>query len=198
MTAKLILASQSPRRHQLLSQLGYQFTCQVANIDESVLLGESPHYYVERLAIAKAQKIAAKHAGIVVLGSDTSVVVDNEILGKPESEADCISMLSKLSGRKHQVLTSIAAVKDEQVVSKVVSTDVYFKSLTTLEIKRYWQSEEPKDKAGGYGIQGIGGQFVKQIHGCYFAVVGLPLYETAQLLAKFGLATPIQTTQKEG
>ncbi|WP_440876234.1 Maf family protein [Thalassotalea sp. PLHSN55] len=197
MNHTLILASKSPRRQQLLAQLGYQFSAHAADIDESVILGESPEQYVSRLAVAKAQVIAQQFPNAVVLGSDTSVVIDGEILGKPSSEQDCFTMLKKLSGRKHQVLTSIAIVQNEKVKSDVVCTEVFFKDLSDSEISRYWQSGEPQDKAGSYGIQGIGAQFVKKIQGCYFSVVGLPLYQSAQMLAEFGLATPIQSNEKE-
>ncbi len=197
MPHSLILASKSPRRQQLLAQLGYTFTCQSADIDESVKAGEQPENYVRRLAIAKAQVIATRQPNAVVLGSDTSVVINNEILGKPGSEQECLIMLKKLSGTKHQVLTSIALVHQDKVISEVVTTEVFFKSLTEQEIKRYWQTKEPQDKAGAYGIQGIGAQFVEKIQGCYFAVVGLPLYQTAQLLAKFGLPTPLQKNEKD-
>lgn len=192
MKPKLILASQSPRRQELLAQLGYKFDCYSADIDESVAHDESPFEYVERLAIAKAQVAALKYPDSVVLGSDTSVIIDNTILGKPSSLQDSLAMLSKLSGREHQVLTSIAVIAPQKITSKVVSTHVYFKQLTEQEIINYWHTKEPEDKAGSYGIQGAGAQFVEKIEGCYFSVVGLPLFETAQMLAQHGLATPIQ------
>lgn len=195
---QLILASQSPRRQALLSQLGYQFRTLVADIDESVKENETPQDYVLRLAIEKAQtiyhKLATenkKHA--VVLGADTCVVVNNEILGKPLDESDCMSTLLKLSNKQHQVLTSIAVVGHGVNSSKLVTTDVVFKRLTASEISRYWQTGEPADKAGSYAIQGIGGQFVTNISGSYSAVVGLPLYETAQLLASVELPSSIQS-----
>ena len=197
MNQALILASKSPRRQQLLAQLGYQFTTSSADIDESVVNGETPKQYVRRLAIAKAQVIAKENSQAVVLGSDTAVVIDNEILGKPGDQQDCIAMLKKLSGRQHQVLTSIALVQGKRVESQVVTTEVFFKTLSEQEMLRYWQSEEPKDKAGSYGIQGLGAQFVHKIQGCYFAVVGLPLYQSAQMLAAFGLPTAIQGNEKE-
>lgn len=201
MTLPLILASQSPRRKELLAQIGYQFTTQAADIDESVLGNEDASSYVERLAIEKARSVALTkvdaQASCIVLGSDTSVVIDGEILGKPDSLNTCSKMLSKLSNNQHQVMTSIAAVKVMQgkiveQLSQVVTTNVTFKALTAQEIERYWQTGEPCDKAGAYGIQGIASQFVTNIDGCYFAVVGLPLYATAQLLAKIGMPTPIQ------
>lgn len=192
-----ILASKSPRRQQLLAQLGYNFECISADIDESIVGGESPYQYVERLARQKAQKVtknlsSSKKNPCIVLGSDTSVIVDDQILGKPDDLSHCIEILQQLSDRNHQVLTAIAVCCGEKTSSLVIVTEVFFKKLSKEEITRYWQSGEPQDKAGAYGIQGIGGQFVKQITGSYSAVVGLPLYETTQLLAEFGLPTSIQ------
>ena len=190
---QLILASQSPRRRELLAQLGYQFICCPADIDETVQLNESPTKYVERLAIEKAAHIAKSRLDTtLVLGSDTCVVYQNQILGKPESLSQSIDCLSQLSGNTHQVLTAIAVVQGELSKSVLVSTDVTFKTLTEAEIINYWQTGEPQDKAGSYGIQGIAGQFVKHISGSYSAVVGLPLYETAKLLAEFSFPTPVQ------
>jgi septum formation protein len=194
----LILASKSPRRKELLAQLGYQFTCLSADIDESVKYNEPAEQYVVRLAIEKATFIAKNIAKnqpetTLILGSDTSVVLDNHILGKPTDLNDCLRQLLLLSDRQHQVITAIAVVKGQQVKSIAVTTEVTFKRLSEDEIIRYWHTGEPQDKAGSYGIQGIGGQFVKQISGSYSAVVGLPLYETAQLLADFGMPTPVQS-----
>jgi septum formation protein len=195
MQLSLILASQSPRRKELLSQLGYTFQTLAANIDETVIEGELPAQYVLRLSIEKAKVIAQQQPeGCIVLGSDTSVVFNQQILGKPENIEQCCKQLMLLSNSTHQVLTGIAAIKNQKIVSALIKTEVTFKSLTIDEIKRYWQTGEPQDKAGAYGIQGIGGQFVTQINGSYSAVVGLPLYETAKLLAELGLPTPIQTT----
>ena len=128
-----------------------------------------------------------------MLGSDTSVVFGQHILGKPESLSDCLAILNMLSGNSHQVITAIAAVQGERSEVVIVSTEVDFKMLSEKEITRYWQTGEPQDKAGAYGIQGIGGQFVKQIRGSYSAVVGLPLYETAQLLSAFGVKSSMTT-----
>lgn len=198
---QLILASQSPRRKALLAQLGYEFSTQAADIDESVNLQESAQDYVVRLAKEKAHAIYAKLSPLaqsqsVVLGSDTSVVIDGDVLGKPTDEADCIAMLMRLENKTHQVLTAIAAISQDSQnkhssVSQLVETQVQFKPLTVAQIKRYWQTKEPCDKAGSYAIQGIGGQFVINIKGSYSAVVGLPLYETAQLLTQLGLPTSI-------
>lgn len=194
MSNTLILASQSPRRKELLKQLGYDFTCVPADIDESVLSSESPEQYVARLALAKAQAIAIKHHDdVVVLGSDTSVVFGQHILGKPESLSDCHTMLAMLSGNTHEVVTAIAGVKGQRFEVVIVSTAVDFKTLSEKEITHYWHTGEPQDKAGAYGIQGIAGQFVKEIRGSYSAVVGLPLYETAQLLSAFGVKSSMTT-----
>ena len=194
---KLLLASQSPRRQALLSQLGYQFSILVADIDETAHTNEEPSDYVLRLAQEKAQAIfdklsAQQQAQTVVLGADTCVVADGKILGKPDDEAHCLATLKALSGNRHQVLTSIAGVTQGNIVSELVATQVFFKTLTTQEIIRYWRTGEPCDKAGAYAIQGIGGQFVTAIEGSYSAVVGLPLYETSQMLATLGLPTAIQ------
>jgi septum formation protein len=198
---QLILASQSPRRKALLAQLGYQFTTQAPDINESVDVNESAQDYVLRLAQEKAQAIfsalpALQQAKTVVIGSDTCVVIEGDILGKPANEEECIAILMRLENKQHQVLTAIAAIHqiqvgENEVVSELVETQVNFKTLTIDEIKRYWQTGEPCDKAGSYAIQGIGGQFVTTIKGSYSAVVGLPLYETAQLLAQVGLPTSL-------
>lgn len=202
MTLSLVLASQSPRRQELLAQIGYTFSCKPANINEEIKYDENPTDYVNRLAIEKAKETQRNIEGLdkehtVILGSDTSVVYDNTILGKPANLDECILQLQMLSGATHQVLTSIAAVHQDKVLSEVITTNVTFKELTLDEITRYWKTEEPKDKAGSYGIQGIAAQFVTHISGSYSAVVGLPLYETSQLLSKFGLNTPIQLSSKE-
>ena len=197
-TKKLILASQSPRRRELLLQLGYQFTVQVSDIDETVKKDETAHEYVLRLAKQKAEHVQALLPNVekessYVLGSDTCVVLNGKILGKPDSEEACISTLSLLSNNQHQVLTAIALASQNDTNGHVVSTEVTFKTLSEAEIKAYWLTGEPQDKAGSYGIQGIAGQFVKTITGRYSAVVGLPLYETAQLLTSVGLIGAINT-----
>ena len=196
MNKQLILASKSPRRKELLAQLGYQFTSHTADIDESVQKDELPATYVERLAREKAEYIAQGHNDqTLILGSDTAVIIADKILGKPKDKQEAVEMLTALSGMKHQVVTGIAVACGNRLESLVVSTDVFFKGLSEHEIDNYWQTGEPQDKAGAYGIQGIGGQFVKQIQGSYSSVVGLPLYETAQLLAEFGLPSPVQAVK---
>ncbi|MEQ3512123.1 Maf family protein [Pseudoalteromonas sp. BZB3] len=186
MMTTLYLASASARRKQLLAQLGYEFTQFSVDADESQLTGETPLQLVERLARLKAQTgVTMGYDDKPVLGSDTVVVVGNLALGKPVDEEDFTAMMQRLSGRTHQVLTAIAVADKHKVLSQVVATDVTFKALTGEEISAYWQSGEPQDKAGGYGIQGLGGRFVTQMSGSYFAVVGLPLYETDELIKAF-------------
>lgn len=186
MTTAVYLASASPRRKELLSQLGIEFEQFSVDADETPLANEQPHALVERLARLKAQTgVALGYTDRPVLGSDTVVVIDNESLGKPRDKNHFITTLKRLSGNTHQVLTAVAFATQTDVLSCVVSTDVAFKTLSDEEINSYWESNEPQDKAGGYGIQGLGGRFVTHIAGSYFAVVGLPLYETEQLLQAF-------------
>ncbi|GLP97369.1 Maf family protein [Paraferrimonas sedimenticola] len=180
----LVLASASPRRKQLLCQLGYQFTQLSADIDEQPKPGEPACDLVERLAREKA--LAGAHLcerESLVLGSDTIVVLEDRVLGKPKDKADCVATLRALSGREHRVLTAVAVTNGNQIQSLVVTTKVRFCGLTDEDIAQYWATGEPADKAGSYGIQGLGGNFVEAINGSYSAVVGLPLVETRQLIA---------------
>ncbi len=188
--ATLYLASGSPRRRELLTQIGVPFLTQIAPIDENALPDEPPSAYVERLARAKGQAgLAAlsNPADAVVLGADTAVVLDGRILGKPLDRADALATLQALSGRCHEVLTAVALVSRERIVSQVVTSHVRFRALSVAEIEAYWASGEPQDKAGSYGIQGLAAIFVSQLQGSYSAVVGLPLCETAALLAEFAI-----------
>jgi septum formation protein len=188
--ATLYLASGSPRRRELLTQIAVPFLTQIAPIDENALPGESPIAYVERLALSKAQAGLAAltdTADTVVLGADTAVVLDGRILGKPTDRVDALATLSDLSGRTHEVLTAVALVSRERQVSRVVTSQVTFRALSQAEIEAYWASGEPQDKAGCYGIQGLAAVFVSQLQGSYSAVVGLPLCETAALLAEFAI-----------
>jgi septum formation protein len=191
MQKSLILASTSPRRADLLTQLGYTFSVYAVDIDESPLPNELPMPLVSRLATEKA-KAALCHPQLdkssVILAADTLISLDNKPLGKPVNQADSERILSLLSNRSHQVLTSICVATLEACETLCIQTNVHFAALTKEQMQAYWQSGEPQDKAGSYAIQGIGGQFVKRIDGSYSAVVGLPLYETAQLLKKFGVA----------
>ncbi|MBS8240679.1 septum formation inhibitor Maf [Marinobacter lipolyticus] len=181
----LVLASASPRRAELLSQIGLTFITRPVGIDETVQASEPASAYVERLAREKALA-AAGDAGELVIGSDTSVVLSGEILGKPVDAADASATLMRLSGQTHQVMTAVALVRDGVCTACVVTTDVTFRSLSEQEIQAYVATGEPMDKAGSYGIQGLGGIFVKEIRGSYSSVVGLPLQETAALLAQAG------------
>nr|WP_314483410.1 nucleoside triphosphate pyrophosphatase [uncultured Pseudomonas sp.] len=191
----LYLASVSPRRRELLTQIGVPFNIASAPIDETPMPGESAAAYVERLAKAKAAAGRASldpatitDSGTVVLGADTAVVLDGRILGKPESRADALDMLAQLSDREHQVLTAVALDDGQRVESLCVSSTVRFRVISEHEAQRYWASGEPADKAGGYAIQGLGAVFVTGLVGSYSAVVGLPLSETAQLLGRYGIA----------
>lgn len=180
---KLVLASASPRRKELLAQIGVQFDVSPVDICEDVKPGEQPVPYVKRVALAKAQagydKVEQQQA---VLGADTTVVLDGNIIGKPQNKTDAVNILMSLSGRTHQVITAVAVVCREQIYSCVVTTHVKFRTLSREECDRYWETGEPTDKAGSYGIQGLGAIFVDSIEGSYSAVVGLPLSETAELL----------------
>ncbi|OPG71065.1 septum formation inhibitor Maf [Pseudomonas ogarae] len=186
----LYLASGSPRRRELLTQIGVLFTAIGADIDETPQDHETPSAYVERLARGKAEAgRRALDAGMdgCVLGADTAVVLDGRILGKPVDQADSMTMLLSLSGREHEVLTAIAILDGQRCESRVVRSLVRFRSITEQEAAAYWASGEPRDKAGGYGIQGLGAVFVAGLEGSYSAVVGLPLCETAELLGHFGI-----------
>lgn len=183
MYPKIALASASPRRRELLQQLGVHFELINANIDERILPAEQPAHYVSRLALEKALTgLKLLDNRLPVLGADTSVVIAGTILGKPADKADFLQMMRLLSGRCHQVMTAIALVSPSQQLQRLVCTEVCFREVSAEEMTAYWQTGEPVDKAGGYGIQGIGGKFVERLNGSYSAVVGLPLCETHTLL----------------
>lgn len=204
----LVLASGSPRRKELLTQLGYEFSVLVSDIEERQQPDEDAKAYVQRLSLDKAQAalnliakqepnsddtasfgsdntVALGSDNIVVLGSDTVVVSQGQVLEKPSDLADCKRMLTQLSDKRHQVMTAVSVVSADKQKTEIVITDVWFKPLSEQEIEQYWQTGEPCDKAGSYGIQGLGGRFVTRIEGSYYAVVGLPLFETDQLLQEF-------------
>lgn len=181
----LYLASASPRRRELLTQIGVPFRVLASSIDESVLSAEPPELYVVRLASAKAEAglaLLAVDADACVLGADTSVVLDGRILGKPAGREESLQMLQALSGREHQVLTAVALASREGCQTRLVVSRVGFRGITPAEMQAYWDTGEPADKAGGYAIQGLAAIFVQYLHGSYSAVVGLPLCETAELL----------------
>ncbi|MBF9001365.1 Maf family protein [Vibrio nitrifigilis] len=183
---KLVLASGSPRRRELLTQLGYNFDVIVTDVEEARHEKESARDYVQRLSCDKALAgVALSAPDSLVIGSDTIVVLGEQVLEKPSDFSDAQRMLRSLSGGVHQVMTAVTIANKQQHRSIVVVTDVWFKPLTDKEIEDYWLTQEPLDKAGSYGIQGIGGRFVTRIEGSYYAVVGLPLYETDQLIQTF-------------
>ncbi|MDR6984227.1 septum formation protein [Rheinheimera pacifica] len=183
---RIALASSSPRRRELLAQLGVDFQLVKADIDETPYPNEAPRLYVTRLARQKALAgLACLTTAMPVLGADTIVVANNEILGKPADFAEFNRTMQLLSGRSHKVMTAVALVSSERTLQQLVSTEVYFRTLTAQDIDSYWQSGEPHDKAGGYGIQGLAAKFVQRINGSYTAVVGLPLCETEQLLQQW-------------
>jgi septum formation protein len=187
-TNKIYLASQSPRRRELLASLGLEFEVMAADVDEAHIANESANDYVLRLAKAKCAKVAERvAAGSVVIGADTAVVVDNHILGKPVDAKDSARMLSFLSGRDHQVMTALAVRHADVEVGDVVTSTVHFRHLEASEMARYWSTGEPCDKAGGYAIQGLGASFVRHLEGSYSGVVGLPLYELSAHLHRFGV-----------
>jgi septum formation protein len=182
---RLILASASPRRADLLSAAGYRFEILPADVDERPLPGERPYDYVLRIARAKA-RAGAREPDAVVLGADTAVVVDGSILGKPADDADAARMLGLLSGREHRVLTGVALVWGRREVGAVEATAVSFKPLTDEEIADYVASGEPRGKAGAYAVQGQAARFVSGIKGSYSNVVGLPVERVSELLADLG------------
>lgn len=191
---QLVLASASPRRRELLDQIGVAYLCEPADIDETPLAGESPADYVQRMAREKAAAAARRfptpeHA---VLAADTTVVIDEDVLGKPRDHFHGLAMLARLSGRSHTVMTAICLQDATGPDCRLVETQVEFVQLTRETCEAYLATEEPWDKAGAYGIQGLGGAFVSSITGSYSNVVGLPLSETWQLLSAHGIATALE------
>ena len=195
MTDVLCLASASPRRRELLHQIGVAHCVRVPDVDESLHADETPAAYVQRLALAKAAAVfdaidaprAASGARLPVLAADTTVVVEGAVLGKPAERADFGRMLRKLSGREHRVLSAVALAHDGGRALRLSISRVRFRELDDAEIERYWQTGEPCDKAGGYAIQGYGAVFVTELVGSYSGVMGLPLHETAGLLIAAGV-----------
>ena len=188
MPASILLASRSPRRRELLAQIGIGFDVIDVEVDEAALRGETPAALAERLAGAKAR--AGREAagdGPPVLGADTVVTLDGAILGKPHDRATALAMLARLSGREHEVWSGIAVAGSGEPLSRMVCTRVRMRAITPAEMAAYWDCGEPDGKAGAYAIQGRGAIFVESVEGSYSNVVGLPLYETAQLLQRFGI-----------
>ncbi|WP_106478418.1 Maf family protein [Phytohalomonas tamaricis] len=188
MTSSLCLASSSPRRRELLASIGVPITVCAIDIDETPGRDEGAQAYVVRLALEKARAGAKCASDNVVLGSDTAVVLDGQILGKPRDKAHGIAMLKALSGRRHQVMTAVAVVGPAGELQACVTTEVFMRHIDEGEIEAYWDTGEPCDKAGSYAIQGLASVFIERIEGSYSAVVGLPLFETAQLLGRQGIS----------
>lgn len=179
----ILLASASPRRKALLRQIGVPFQALPMDVDETPKAGEQAADYVLRLAVAKAQAGRAQQP-MATLGADTVVIVDNAILGKPRDQAHAEQMLMQLSGRAHAVLTAVALVDERGLQTRLSTSRVWMRKLSDEEIAAYWRSGEPRDKAGAYAIQGFGATFIERLEGSYSGVMGLPLFETAELLRK--------------
>lgn len=190
---QLYLASASPRRRALLAQIGIAYQTLTVRVDETPWPGEAPEQAVVRLALAKAR--AGREALETtsteirpVLGADTAVVVDGKLLGKPRDRAEGLAMLATLAGREHRVLSAVALVAGEREAVRLQESRVCFRTLSRAECQAYWDTGEPADKAGGYGIQGRAAAFIRELNGSYSGVMGLPLFETAELLREFGIS----------
>lgn len=193
----IYLASASPRRRELLEQIGVSYRLLRVDVPEVRDLSESPEEYVLRVALAKARAGLALLGGSnqqAVLGADTAVVLDGEVLGKPRDRDDAMAMLQRLGGREHLVLSGVALMRGDEVQSRLSVSHVRFRQIGDDEALTYWHTGEPADKAGGYAIQGLAAMFIERLEGSYSGVMGLPLFETAQLLEQFGIV-PLQ--QKE-
>lgn len=182
---RLILASGSPRRKELLAYCDIPFGVITADIDETIDLNANLNDEIQKLATRKAQKVFDEHKDAIVIGSDTIVVLDHEVLGKPKNEERSVSMLKKLSGRVHQVITGVCIMSDEKCDTFSISTDVEFFDLSDEEIDEYVSTKEPFDKAGGYGIQGKGALLIKGIQGDYYSVMGFPISRVNQALKRY-------------
>ena len=187
----IYLASSSPRRAELLRQIGVDFALLNVDVDESLATGEPAEEYVLRMARIKAEAGAAlladEETGFRVLGADTTIALDGDIMGKPADRADCRCMLERLSGRRHQVLTAVALAPPAGIDQRMSRSEVSFRNLAPAEVEAYCAGAEPMDKAGGYAIQGLAAGFVERLEGSYSGVMGLPLFETAELLQTSGL-----------
>lgn len=179
---RIRLASRSPRRAELLRQISVPFVATPAEVDETPLPGESAHAFVQRMAEAKAAAVWTQYKDLPVLGSDTAVVLDGRILGKPVDREDAIAMLMALSGRSHQVLTGVA-LQQRNLEYVLSESRVTFRPVEPEEAHAYWDSGEPGDKAGGYAVQGLAAVFIERIEGSYSGIMGLPLFETSRLIA---------------
>ncbi len=185
-TLRLILASASPRRRDLLQNLNFPFEVVPADLDESFSPEENPYDLVRRLSVAKAEAVAARYPDALVLAADTVVVFLDEVLGKPETTEENLDFITRLSGHTHEVFTGHALVQGERRAERVVQTAVRFRKLSDGEIERYVATGEGMDKAGGYAVQGYGSALVREVRGCYFNVVGLSVPNVAELAQTFG------------
>ncbi|MFD1261109.1 Maf family protein [Entomomonas asaccharolytica] len=188
----LYLASASPRRQALLKQIGLTFSIINTDIDETPYNNELPADYVQRLAIAKAKAAFTllsdqQQQTACILAADTTVSINNKILGKPHSQQQAIAMLAELSNKTHKVFTAITLYYQNQFINQVITTEVTMRAISEEEAIAYWQTGEPNDKAGGYAIQGLAAMFIEKIQGDYYSVVGLPLFATTQLLKQVGI-----------
>ncbi len=186
---RIVLASASPRRKELLELIGLRFEVEPSNYDEETVSGSEPHEMVRELSLGKARAAAAKHGNAIIIGADTIVVLGDKVMGKPHMAPEAREMLRTLGGKVHSVITGFAILDAEtgKVLSRSVETKVHMRKLTPEEIDSYVRSKEPLDKAGGYAIQGLGAVLVERIEGDYFNVVGLPLSALAESLKEFGV-----------
>jgi septum formation protein len=198
-TGFIYLASASPRRAELLRQLGVEFRVRPAALEEAVHPGETPEHYVARAAAEKAAAVSgtigASDACVAVLGADTIVVADREVLGKPAGRDAAMAMLEQLSGKTHAVLSAVAVTDGAQTQTRLCASKVRFRATTAAERAAYCATAEPFDKAGAYGIQGFAAAFIERLEGSYSAVMGLPLFETAELLGRFALPAWLYATR---
>jgi septum formation protein len=193
MRERLVLASQSPRRAELLRAAGFEFIVRAADVDETPLANETPRDYVLRMAEDKARAVS----GEIVLAADTTVVLGNEIMGKPKDSDDAARMLRALSGQRHQVITGICIRRGTEIFRDIASTDVWFSALNENEIADYVASREPMDKAGAYGIQGLASRFIERIDGSYSNVVGLPVALVYRRLLELGHHSAASTADEQ-
>lgn len=194
----LCLASASPRRRELLAQIGVAHKVTPADIDETRRPGESPRDYVLRLAREKALWVSSRRPDAPVLAADTAVVLGDEVYGKPQHRDQGLAMLASLAGRSHQVLTAVALATCDCLTSALSESTVQLRTMSEAERAAYWDTGEPQDKAGGYAIQGLGAVFVESLHGSFSGVVGLPLYETAELLRTAGVPCWLERSTLSG
>jgi septum formation protein len=184
---KVILASKSPRRKSILEQVGLKFSIVASDFDETKIKFKTPQEMVKKLSFEKAKIVAAKHPKAVIIGADTTVIFKKEIIGKPKSKQDAIRILKLLSGNTHKIVTGFTVMEGKKSITGHIVSKAKFKKLSEQEIKAYVATNEPMDKAGGYGIQDKGGLFIEKIEGDYFNVVGLPIFAVSKALKEFGV-----------